>query len=94
MTPEPNAPDEITPLVDAIAAATFERQASAQPCDWPYHQADARAILNIAELAWLRQFLVDTLNTDFLSAYQCELVGEVPPSLLHWASIGPDWAES
>ena len=46
------------------------------------------------EMQWLKQFLVDTLNTDFLSAYQAEIVGEVPASLLAWAGIDADWAQS
>jgi hypothetical protein len=50
-------------------------------------------VLALADTAWLRQFLVDTLNTDFLSAYQCELVGDVPPAVLAWAGVDDDWAE-
>jgi hypothetical protein len=53
----------------------------------------AWAILAMPEMQWLKQFLVETLNTDFLSAYQCELVGEVPEALLRWADIDDDWAE-
>ena len=57
-------------------------------------QDDADAVLAMPEMEWLKQFLVDTLNTDFLSDYQCELVGDVPPLLLAWADIDADWNES
>ena len=52
------------------------------------------AILAMPEMQWIKQFLVDTLNTDFLSDYQCELVGEVPPLLLAWSDVDADWNES
>lgn len=59
---------------------------------WSFDEADA--ILALPEMQWLRQFLVDTLNTDFLSAYQAELVGEVPSALLSWAEIESDWNDA
>jgi len=53
---------------------------------------DADAILAMPEMQWVKQFLVDTLNTDFLGNYQCEIVGPVPPVLLSWAGVDDDWA--
>ena len=46
------------------------------------------------DLDWIRQFLADTLNTDFLSPYQREIVGEVPEPVLRWADVPFDWADA
>lgn len=50
-------PNTSTSFTDAIATVTIERQPSAQPCDWPYHQADAQAILSMPEMQALREMV-------------------------------------
>lgn len=40
-------------------------------------------------LAWLREYLRDTYNDDFMSDYQLELVGVVPVDVRRWADIEP-----
>lgn len=58
---------------------------------WSTDEADA--ILDLPEMKWIRQFLADTLNTDFLSPYQREITGEVPELVLQWADVPFDWAD-
>ncbi len=59
----------------------------------PFQHMDiVDSVLDMPEIQWVKQFLVDTLNTDFLSDYQCEIVGPVPPVLLNWAGVDDDWA--
>ena len=91
---------DFTPLRLAVASALIDSERRGWELSDPranngqtHYEDDADAILAMPEMAWLRQFLVDALNTDFLSAYQCELVGEVPERLLRWAGIDGDWAE-
>lgn len=45
--------------------------------------------LSTAGLAWLREYLRDTYNDDFMSDYQLELVGVVPADVRVWADIEP-----
>lgn len=39
------------------------------------------------DLAWLRQYFIDTYNEDWATKYQLELVGEVPDDVLLWAHV-------
>jgi hypothetical protein len=45
------------------------------------------APLTADDLAWLRQYFIDTYNEDWSSTYQIELVGEVPHGVLRWADV-------
>lgn len=65
-------------LRDAIASTTIDRQPSAQPCDWPYHQRDADAILAMPEMQAVRGYVRATLSG-------LGPVPQLPDSVLSWA---------
>lgn len=70
--------------VDYIQAAA--RSAAATLAEThPFHP-----VLAESSWMWLRTFLHDTLNVDFLGEYQRECVGPIPPDVAAWAEVDAD----